>query len=516
MAQRAQQREQQDAPLKRRHTVIRDLLAGLSVALVLIPQSLAYAELAGLPAHLGLYAAALPPIAAALFASSPFLQTGPTALMSILTLGILSASFTPGSPELVAAAGFLALLVGLIRVGLGLLKLGGVAYFLSQPVLKGFTTAAAVLILASQVPTAFGVTAPGTDILGAFWWTLTHVNLWRPTAALLTVLTLLFILGGRRLSPLFPGVLVAVMVGLAVSYGAGYEGAVIGVIPSALPAFSLAFPWEALSSLFLGAVVIAVVGFAEPAAIARTYAAKQRSGWDPDRELLGQGVANLVAGLFGGFPVGGSFSRSALNYLAGARTRLSGLVTGAAVLAFLPAAPLLSALPRAVLGAIVIGAVWSLLDLRGLARLWRYARLQAVTAYATFGLTLLLAPRIDYGVLLGIGLAVAAHLYRETRLGIVVRRSDDVLSVELAGVLWFGSTRRLETVLRPLLTTPRATHLVIDAHGLGRLDLSGAMLLADLLSEAEARGLSAHVEGLEPHMQRVLERVQKTPSPTGR
>jgi len=483
-----------------------DLVAGLSVALVLIPQSLAYAELAGLPPVRGLYAAALPPVAAALFASSPVLQTGPTAMMAILTFGILSSTFEVGSPTYVGAAALLALLVGLIRVGLGLLQLGVIAYFLSQPVLKGFTSAAAVLIFLSQVPTALGVAPPQAGIFAALGWTLTHASSWPPEAPLLAALTLLLIWGGRRLSPLFPGVLVAVLTGLGFSLGFGYSGPVVGSVAPTL-ALSLALPWQALPSLVVGAGVLAVVGFAEPAAIARTYASAGR--WNPNREFVSQGVANLAAGLTGGFPVGGSFSRSALNHLAGARTRWSGLVTGGAVLAFLPFSTLLAALPKVVLAAVVIAAVWSLLDVGGLARLWRFARLQALTAYATFALTLLLAPRIDYAVVVGVALAVAAHLYREVNLGVTVRREDG-LQVELSGVLWFGSAHQLEAALRPLLReAPRGTLLRLDARGLGRLDLSGAMLLAELLAEAERRGLRTEVRGLKPHMKRVLRRVRE-------
>jgi len=506
----ARRTSEADGAAKPRSVFLSDLVAGLSVALVLIPQSLAYAELAGLPAFYGFYAAAVPPIAAALFASSPFLQSGPTALTSLLTLGVLSSAFEVGSPQFVAAAALLALLVGILRVGLGLFRLGFIAYFLSQPVLLGFTSAAAVLITASQLPTALGLRAPEGTLFSQLTWALGHVSLWNPTAISLSLVTLFLILGGKRLSTLFPGVLVAMLAGIGVSRVWGMDSPIIGTFDVALLRSVPALPWGAFPDLILGAAVIAVVGFAEPASIARTFSSEQPGRWNPNRELISQGVANLAAGLVGTFPVGGSFSRSSLNKLAGAKTRWSGLVTGLCALAFLPFTNLLSPLPKAVLAAVVIAAVVNLLDLEGLVKLWRYAKLQALTAYATFVLTLLLAPRVDYAVMLGIGLAVAAHLYREANLGVRIYREGDVLYLALSGVLWFGSAHQLEEAFERLLETqPDVSGLIIDASNLGRVDLSGSLLLAELISRAEGRGLKAETKGLEPHMQRVLSRVQR-------
>ena len=487
-----------------------DLLAGFLVALVLIPQSLAYAALAGMPAHLGLYAAALPPIAAAFFASSPFLQTGPTALIAILSYGVLAAQFEVGSAQYVSAAALLAVLVGLIRLGLGLFKLGGIAYFLSQPVLKGFTSGAALLILASQLPTALGVQGGSGGIVSELLQTIAHPEHWNLFAIGLSLVTLALMVASRRFRR-FPGVLVAVLVGLGASF-VGYQGPTVGAVPVGLPTLSLgpllSFPWAALPELLLGASIIAVVGFAEPTAIARSLS---EGKWNPSRELVSQGAANLAAGLFGAFPVGGSFARSSLNKLAGAKTRWSGFFTGLTVLAFLPFAGLLVSLPRAVLGAIIIGAVWSLFDLKGLLKLWHYAHLQALTAYLTFVLTLLLAPRIDYAVLLGIGAAIVAHLYRESQLKVTTHREGKTLTIKLSGVLWFVSVQQLEAAFREALevNSEDKSKLIFDGTGLGRIDLSGNLLLAELIQNAESRGIEVEVRGLEPYMQRVLERVQE-------
>ena len=486
-----------------------DLIAGLSVALVLIPQALAYAELAGLPAPLGLIAAAFPAILAAPFASSPYLQTGPTALTSLLTFGILSAHFASGSSSYIAAAALLALLVGLIRVSLGLLKLGAIAYFMSRPVLQGFTSAAAVLIIVSQLPTALGLTPPVEGLWSGFFYTLLHPQALNPLAISFTLLTLLLVLGAKRLSPLIPGVLIAVTLATLLSFQLNYPGPVVGAFQAGLPLPSLLLPWAELPQLLLGAAVIAVIGFAEPAAIARTYAQASRKRWNPNRELLSQGVANLTSGLFGGFPVGGSFSRSALNKEAGTNSRWSGLITGLTVLAFLPLAFLLAPLPKAVLAAIVIGAVLGLLAPANLLSLWRYARLEATTAYATFLLTLLLAPRVDYAVVIGIGLAVAVHLYREAELGIRQEQQGDSLTLYLSGVLWFGSAQQLEEHYQQLFPLKGVQHLIIDASALGRVDLSGSLLLNELTEDAQRKGIDLQVVGLKEHMQRVLDRVQR-------
>ena len=313
-----------------------DIVAGLSVALVLVPQALAYAELAGLPPRHGLYAAALPPIAAAFFASSPYLQTGPVAMTSLLTFGALS--FAAGTAEYVGLAALLALVVGAARVLIGLARAGWIAYLMSRPVLTGFAAAAAILIVASQLPTALGVEAPAGDLLVRAWWAVRHADSWEPTSIMLSLITAAVIVAGRRVHALFPGVLVAVIIGVIYSSLSNYAGPVVGEIPASPPPISLALPWSSLPLLIIPGGVIALVGFAEASAVARSFAEQDRKPWSPDREFISQGVANVVSAVSGGFPVGGSFSRSSINRLAGGHTRWSGAITGIAVLLFLPVA----------------------------------------------------------------------------------------------------------------------------------------------------------------------------------
>jgi SulP family sulfate permease len=487
-----------------------DLLAGVSVAMVAIPQSLAYAELAGMPAYTGLYAVALAAIGAAFFASSPYLQAGPVATTSLLVFGALSPLAIPGSPEYLGLAALLALVVGAVRVLIGLIKFGSVAYLLSQPVLIGFLSAAALLILCSQVPTAVGVMAPSGGVLWRAFWTLLHVHRWEYLALCLTGVTMLCILVGRRLHPLFPGVLIAVGIGIGFSHFTGYHGEVIGTVPAGFPSLSLALPWSALPSLVISGGVIALVGFAEAASISRTYATQARMQWDANQEFLSQGVANLAAGLFGGFPVGGSFARSAMNRLAGAQSRWSGAITGLVVLAFLPFTASLAILPKASLGAIVIAAIVNLIRPRQLLGLWRYSHSQAIIAWLTFGLTLLLAPRIDLAVLIGISLAIAQHLRREQRLVFEHWLDSDplVLHFRPRGVLWFGSASSLEEKFTTLLSEhPEAQEVRLHLGGLGRIDLSAAIVLRQLIDDARHAGLTVELLEVPPMAKSWVARV---------
>ena len=390
-----------------------DLLAGLSVAMVLIPQSMAYAELAGLPSHLGLFASALPPILAALFASSPYLQTGPVALTSLLTFGALASLADPGSADYVALAALLALMVGVTRLLLGLFRLGVVTYLMRDPVVTGFTSAAAILILASQLPKALGTATPTGGVLWRAGWSLGHPGGWETASLAIAATTVLLVLAGRRVvHRMFPGALIAVGGGVIVSRLTDYAGPVVGDVPTGLPALSLDLPWGSTGSLLVGGILIALVGFAEPASIARVFADEDGQRWSANREFVSQGVANLAAAVSGSFPVGGSFSRSSLNRLAGARTRWSGLVTGITILAFLPFADVLAPLPRATLGGVVIAAVVGLVKPGRLLGMARISPADAVVAWVTFFATLALSPRVEQGVLVGILVSLAVGLRR--------------------------------------------------------------------------------------------------------
>ncbi len=439
-----------------------DVLAGVSVALLLIPQSLAYAQIAGMPPVTGLFASALPLIACAPFVSSPYLQTGPVALTSLLTLAALQgAGLAIDDPDYVTMAALLAVMVGGFRLVLGLLRAGWVAYLIVQPVLLGFTSAAAVLILSSQLPKALGNSqaVPGSSTLGDALWSVSHPGSWHPAAIGLSIITLIVMLGGRRVHRLFPGVALAVVVGLAYSAMVADPGLVVGEpsgVPQGFPAISLDLPWGSVGTLIIGALIIALVGFAEPASIARIFADEDKTFWDANKELVSQGVANIVSGLSGAFPVGGSFSRSSVNRLAGAQTKWSGGITGLVVLAFLPFAGVLDPLPQAILGAIVVGAVLGLLKLPALVGLYRTSLVDAVLAWLTWGATLWLAPDIHWAVILGLVATIIVQLIRPVQ----VTGDSDRLAV--TGLLWLGSHRRFERRMGEAIAERPGCHLIVD------------------------------------------------------
>lgn len=493
-----------------------DVVAGVTVALILIPQSMAYAELAGLPPHHGLYAAALPLIAAAFLASSPYLQTGPVALTGLLTFGALVPLAPPGTAEYAALAALLALVVGIARLAVGLLKAGWLVYLMSRSMMTGFLSAAAILILSSQLPGALGSqVAVDEGVLQRAWWALSHTDSWEGTAVALSVFTIVTVVGATRIHPLVPGVLFAATAGIVFSLVTDYSGPTIGVISVGLPPISAALPWARLPSLIVPGIVISVIGFAEGVSICRVFASEERQHWDANREFVSKGVANLVAAFSGGLPVGGSLTRTSLNRLAGARSRWSGLVTGVAVLLFLPFASIVGALPKAVLAGIVVAAISKLVRPQQLWMLWRLSRPQALVGWGTFFVTLVLSPHIDQAILLGIAMSAALHLWRELTPHVRSRRDGETLFIELSGVLWFGSAPALEDQLfARLAEEPDVKTVVIRCGGLGRIDLTGAYTLAEMLEQSERAGLEMTFENIPEHATRLLRNVGVSESPS--
>jgi SulP family sulfate permease len=472
----------------------RDAIAGVSVAFVVVPQSLAYAQIAGLPAARGLYAASVPPLAAAPFGSSPYLQPGPTAVSALLTFGALSPLAVVGSPRYIELAALLALMVGALRVAVGLLRAGVVAYLVSQPLLMGFVPAAALLIIGSQLPHALGAPTHGAHILWQAGWALVHPGQWRLDATVITIVASALLVLSSRVHRLIPGVLLVAVGAIVYSKVAGYGGARVGTVDAGLPPLTDSLPLHSAPELVVPALVIALIGFVEASAIARTYATLDRTHWNANREFVSQGVANLAAGAFGGFPVGASFSRSALNRLAGAHTTASGLVTGAVVLLFLPFGFLLSPLPQAVLAAIVLVAVVPLIRVRAFVDVFRASPVQFTITCTTFILTLALSPHVERAVIAGAVLSVVVHLWRELRLDVDASRDGDVLHLRPSGVLWYGTAQKLDDGFIDLLAeNPDARQLQIHLLRLGRIDLTGALALKKVISDAKRAGLIVEV-----------------------
>lgn len=485
-----------------------DLIGGVSVALVLIPQSLAYADLAGLPPLLGLFASAFPLLIFAVFASSPYLQTGPVALTSLLTAGALAgAGLEPKTSDYVAAAAILAIIVGVVRLILGLGRLGSIVYLMSEPVAIGFTSGAGLVILSSQLPKALGVTLPehvngwANPIQRALW-TIAHPGEWTLAAIVISAITLVLMLQGKKIHRLFPGVLVAVVLALIYSRGFNYGGKVIPEIEAGLPGWSLDLPWGSTGSLLIGGIIIALVGFAEPASIARHFANEEQSEWSSSREFFASGLANTVAGLTGAYPVGGSFSRSSVNRFAGADTRVSGAITGLVVLAFLPFAFLLDDLPEAVLGAIVVGAVLSLIKPKRLINVWTRSPWQAGLVWATFLATLLTPPNVQYAVLIGVALTGVLHLLRPFHIE-AEQTADGGLDLRPVGLLWIATNSKLGQQLEELIANdPGNGPITVSLDRSAAIDSSIAEAVAVGREAAMAAARSFHVvnapEGAAP------------------
>ena len=393
-----------------------DVLAGVSVALLLIPQSMAYAELAGLPPEIGLFASALPPIFAAFVASSPYLQTGPVALTSLLTLGALNGLADSGTKHYVELAALLALIVGISRLIFGFLRMGKIVYLMNAPVVTGFTSAAVILIIASQIPKTIGNEIDVNGTLNRAYRSLTDFENWEIESLLISGVTIFLVIAGKYIHKLFPGALFVLVGGSMYSHLSDYKGPVVGEIPTGVPNLGFGLPWGSIDELLLSGIVIALIGFAEPASISRIFASQENQRWSANREFVSQGLANVASAFSGALPVGGSFSRSSLNKLSGAQSKWSGLVTGVVVCLFLPFANILDRLPKATLGAVVVAAVIGLIQPKKLFFSIRNSASEGFITWSTFIATLILSPHVERGVLVGIGISILVSIYKKSRL----------------------------------------------------------------------------------------------------
>lgn len=508
-----------------------DVLAGLTVALVMIPQSLAYAQLGSLPPHIGLYAALLPAVVGALFGSCGQLSTGPVALTSLLTGASLLPLARPDTPEFLALAILLALLSGVIQLLLGVLRLGWLLNLLSHPVLTGFINAAALVIVLSQIPPLLGLKlAHSSQFLGDLADALRAADTLHLPSAAFGLGALAALLAIRRLAPRLPGVLIVVGGGIALSVASGYEaggGDVVGAIPAGLPRPALpALSLDAVAGLLPTAFVIALVSFMEAASSAKLISGKTRQPWDQNQELIGQGLAKLVSAVCGALPVSASFSRSALNFASGARTGLSTLITAAAVLlTLLYFTPLLSPLPKPVLAAVILQAVFNLLDFNALRRAWRARRDDGLAALVTFGATLAFAPNIQNGILTGLLLSLALMVYRSMtpRVALLGLHADgtyrdlerfglahphpNLVMLRFDGPLGFVTTATFEdAMLRAARAQPQVRTVLVSAAGINDIDASGLHVLAALHQRFHSQGQTIAFCGLKKQVIDAMER----------
>lgn len=498
-----------------------EAMAGLTVGLMVIPQGVAYAQLAGMPLITGIYASMLPALVAVLFSASARLSVGPTALTSLMIAAALTPLATPGSAEWVALAVWLALLSGLLQVALGLVRFGWLLNLVNAPVLMAFTQAAAVLIIGSQLPALLGFRAGWADML--------RQPAFDPLASAFGLGALALLLLGRRWKPTFPGVLVIVVAAAALSWALGFEaggGAVVGALPQGLPAPYLPpWPgWQLLGQLLLPTLVVTLVSFLETAASAKVDSQRKGERWDQDQDLIGQGLAKIASGLCGAFATSSSFSRSALNLYAGAQTGWATVVSVAVVLlALLLFTPVLRFVPQAVLAAIVVAAVLGLIKPREFLRLWRVSRVETVIAALTFAVTLAAAPALYWGVLTGVLMALSLFLYqrlhpriievglhadgslRDRHLWQLAPLAPRTLALRLDAALDFASAGQFERhVTEYLAEHPTTRHVCLFAQPINRIDATGAEVFARVLGQLHERRVTLLIVGLKLPAERVL------------
>jgi SulP family sulfate permease len=645
----------------RANNIKADFLAGITVALILVPQSMAYAQLAGLPAYYGLYAAFLPGIIAALWGSSAQLATGPVAVVSLLTASALAPLAAAGSSQFIALAIMMALMVGIIQLALGVFKLGVIVNFLSHPVIVGFTNAAAIIISLSQLSKVLGVSMGRSEhFIQDIWGVVQQVGDTHIPTLLMGISAFAIMWGLKKFVPILPGVLIAVVITTIASWSIGFEhnskgkieeivdaevkvlandfskteikintlstkisdksselkqlrheqggsrqsiaalnyeielmklefkdaevenrilarsirkfifeqvaasdtqaaklylsgqvpqneksdgyrwrikkvsngelslvggGEVVGAIPAGLPSLDVPkFNWDMMGALFSGALVISLVGFMEAISIAKAIAAKTKDRIDPNQELIGQGMANIVGSFSQAYPTSGSFSRSAVNMNAGSKTGMSSVLAGLFVLiTLLFLTPLLYHLPQAVLAAVIMMAVVGLINFKAMMHAWHTHKHDGIAAVVTFVATLAFAPHLDNGIMVGAGLAIILYLYRtmKPRVAILGRHkdgtlrdakahglpmSDYIVAVRYDGSLYFANVSYFEdTILEAMSKSPTSRHLMIVADGINQLDASGDEVIHHVVERLRSNDIRVVFCGLKKQVTDVME-----------
>ena len=515
-----------------RDTLRADFIAGLTVALVAIPQSLAYAQLAGVPAYYGLYAALLPVIVGAMLGSSPALSTGPVAMTSLLTAASVMTLATHGTEQFYSYVILMALLSGIFQIIMGIGRMGVLLNFLSYPVLRGFINAAAIIIALSQLPAMLGLTLKNsTHFLSDILHVIEHADMMHQLSFAFGIGSLAALLLMKRYLPKLPGVLIVVVTTTWLSYMVGFEadgGTVVGEIPKGLPALSVPpMDWVASMHMLPSAFVIALISFMEAMSSSKIIAIKTRTPWDENQELIGQGIAKVVAAFSHAMPVSGSFSRSALNLASGARTGMASVFSALLVLVtLLFFTPLLHHLPKPVLAAIIMMAVASLINIQTIKDAWIANRMDGITGVITFFATLVFAPNIQNGILTGIILSLILFLMRTMKPRIVLLGLDEdqnmrsatrlnlpkvhpqITAIRFDGQLYFANVSYFEeTILHLVSSDPDLKAILVDGSGINGLDASGVEMLRTLLDRLEENGIKLVFFNLKEVVMDVLEKT---------
>jgi sulfate permease, SulP family len=496
-----------------RETLRDDLLAGLTGALVVLPQGVAFATIAGMPPVYGLYAGMVPAIIAALFGSSWHLVSGPTTAASVVLYSVLSVLATPGSQEYIGLALALTSLVGLVQLAMGVARLGGLVNFISHAVVLGFTAGAALLIGANQIENFFGITVPPGvhGFVGTLEALLAQLGGINPYVLAVSGTTLLVGIATRRWLPRAPYMIVALAAGsvlaavLNTQLGQNVTGiGTVGALPAALPPLSLPhLSLDTLRALGGGVLAVALLALTEAVSIARSIALKTSQPLDGNQEFIGQGLSNIVGSFFSGYVATGSFNRSAVNLDAGAKTPLAAVI-GALLLmvVVLLVAPLAAWLPNAAMAGVLFLVAWSLIDFHHIRQILRASRSQSFILVSTFAAALLL--NLEQAIMLGVLLSFAIYLRRTSRPAVLARVPDpdsakrkfinvsagtlecpQLRFVRIDGSLYFGSTGHLE---EQLACAGDQAHLAIVGNGINFIDLDAAEFLANEAARRRAAG----------------------------
>ena len=525
-------------------TLTNDLVAAAIVTIMLIPQSLAYAMLAGLPPEIGLYASILPIIAYALFGTSRALAVGPVAVISLMTLTAASAVAAPGSAEFIAATLVLALLSGLILIVMGVLRLGFLANLLSHPVVSGFITASGIIIATSQLKSLLGIKASGEAMPELVTTLIENAKDTNPYTLAIGVIATGFLFWVRKgLKPMLVGfglaarpadlvakagpiVAVALSILAVIAFDLEAKGVkVVGDIPQSLPPFTVPlFDAELWQRLAVPALLLSIIGFVESVSVAQTLAAKKRQRIVPDQELIGLGAANVAAAFSGGYPVTGGFARSVVNFDAGAETPAAGAFTAVGILlAALFLTPLLASLPIATLAGTIIVAVLSLVDFKTPRAIWHYSKADFAAMAATIAVTLLIG--VEPGVMAGVGLSLALFLWRASRphAAIVGRVPETehfrnvkrhkvftdprILTIRIDESLTYLNARWLEEfVLEEIAAHPKLKHLILMASAVNAIDASALESIEAINHRMADAGVCLHLSEVKGPVMDALER----------
>ena len=527
-----------------RTTLTNDLVAAGIVTIMLIPQSLAYAMLAGLPPEIGLYASILPIIAYALFGTSRTLAVGPVAVISLMTLAAASSIAAPGSAEFIAAALILALLSGLILIVMGVLRLGFLGNLLSHPVVSGFITASGIIIATSQLKSLFGIRASGEAMPELIYTLASNIGDTNPPTLIIGISATAFLFWVRKgLKPLLmqlglaarpadliakggPIAAVAASTMAVILFDLEARGVkVVGAIPQSLPPFTIplfdAAVWQQLA---VPALLISIIGFVESVSVAQTLAAKKRQRIDPDQELIGLGMANVAAAFSGGYPVTGGFARSVVNYDAGAETPAAGAYTAVGILiAALFLTPLLYSLPIATLAATIIVAVLSLVDFKTPRAVWRFSKSDFVAMATTILITLLAG--VEPGVIAGVVISLALYLWRASRphAAIVGRVPETehfrnvkrhkvitdprIVTIRIDESLTYLNARWLEEfVLQQVAEHPQIRHLILMCSAVNAIDASALESIEAINHRLADAGVKLHLSEVKGPVMDALKR----------